>query len=307
MGRLLNKALSAKRRSKYIEFRAEFDIGSRRDWCELLRDLAAMANSGGGVVLIGIDAHGRPAKSDVSTILGMDPVMVADKMHHYTDSPFADFRILEALKDGVKLAAIEVGAAFPPVVFTKNGSYTDDELFEKTAFLAGTVYFRRGGKSVTGSSAELRKALESRLESVRKGWLADVQKVVKAPAGSKIAVLPPTIQHADSPDALPIQIIDDPNAPTYRVVDIDRTHPFRAKEAIMEIVKRLPEGVVFNSFDFLSLRKVHDIDDREEFTHEPKFGSRQYSQGFVDWVARQYNKDHAFFTKARKKYRELSG
>ncbi|MDH3314579.1 MAG: putative DNA binding domain-containing protein [Gammaproteobacteria bacterium] len=307
MGRLLNKALSAKRRSKYVEFRAGFDIGSSRDWCELLRDLAAMANSGGGVVLIGVDADGRPANSDVSTILGMDPVMVADKMHHYTDSPFADFHILEALKDGVKLAAIEVGAAFPPVVFTKTGGYTDDELWEKTAFLAGTVYFRRGGKSVTGSSAELRKALESQLESVRKGWLADVQKVVKAPAGSKIAVLPPTIQHADSPDALPIQIIDDPNAPTYRVVDIDRTHPFRAKEAIMEIAKRLPEDVVFNSFDFLSLRKVHDIDDREEFTHEPKFGSRQYSQGFVDWVVREYNKDHTFLTKARKKYREISG
>lgn len=306
MGRLLKKALFAKRRSKYVEFRARFDIGSSRHWCELLRDLAAMANSGGGVVLVGVEADGQPSNSDVSTVLGMDPVMVADKMHHYTDSPFADFHIHEALKDEVRLAAIEVGAAFPPVVFTKNGSYTDDELWEKTAFSVGTVYFRRGGRSVTGSSAELRKALESQLESVRKGWLADVRKVVKAPAGSKIAVLPPTIQHADSPDALPIQIIDDPNAPTYRVVDIDRTHPYRAKETILEIAKRLPEGAVFNSFDLLCVRKANAIDDCEEFTHEPKFGSRQYSQGFVDWVVREYHKDHAFFARARKKYREMT-
>ncbi len=119
-------------------------------------------------------------------------------------------------------------------------------------------------------------------------------------------MLPPTIQHADSPDALPIQIIDDPNAPTYRVVDVDRTHPYRAKEAMIEISRRLPEGAVFNSFDFLSVRTAHDIDGREEFTHEPKFGSRQYSQGFVDWVVRQFSKDPAFFDKARKKYREMT-
>ncbi len=302
----LKKALSAKRRSKYVEFRTHFDIGSGRDWCELLKDLTAMANSGGGVVLIGVQADGQPSNSDVSTVIGMDPVMLADKLHHYTDSPFSDFHIQEVSKDGLSVAAIRVGAAFPPVVFTRDGAYTDDELWEKTAFSAGSVYFRRGGKSVTGTSADLRKALEGRLDSVRKNWLADVRKVVRAPAGSKIAVLPPTIQHADSPDALPIQIIDDPNAPTYRVVDVDRTHPYRAKEAILEIARRLPEGVTFNSFDLISVRKVHTVDDREEFTHEPKFGSRQYSQGFVDWVLREYNKDNSFFARARKKYREIT-
>jgi len=307
MGQLLKKALTAKRRSKYVEFRAGFDIGSIRDWCELIRDLTAMANSGGGVVLIGVETDGQPSEADVSTVLGMDPVMFADKLHHYTDSPFSDFHIHEAHKEDRKLAAVEVGAAFPPIVFTRAGSYTDDELWEKTAFSAGSVYFRRGGKSLPGKSADLSKALEGRLDSVRKNWLADVRKVVRAPAGSKIAVLPPTIQHADSTDALPIQIIDDPSAPTYRLVDVDRTHPYRAKEAMLEIARRLPEGVTFNSFDLLSLRKAHAVDEREEFTHEPKFGSRQYSQGFVDWVVREYNKDHHFFTKARKKYRETSG
>lgn len=307
MGPLLKKALFAKRRSKYVEFRARFDIGSSEDWCTLIRDLAAMANSGGGVVLIGVGSDGRPSNFDPSAVLGMDPVIVADKLHQYTDSTFADVQIHELHKAGASLAAVQAGAAFPPIVFTRDGVYSDDELWESKAFSAGTIYFRRGGKSVPGQSEDLRKALEGRLDSVRKDWLADVRKVVRAPAGSKIAVLPPTIQHADSTDALPIQIIDDPSAPTYRVVDVDRTHPYRAKEAILEISRRLPEGVVFNSFDFLSVRKAHAVDDREEFTHEPKFGSRQYSQGFVDWVVGEYNRDHAFFDKARKKYREPKG
>jgi hypothetical protein len=306
MGPLLKKALSAKRRSKYVEFRARFDIGSKQDWCMLIRDLAAMANSGGGVVLIGVHADGEHSGEDISAVLGMDPIMIADKLHQFTDSPFSDFHLHKLDKDGATLAAIETGAAFPPIVFSKEGLYQNDELWEKSAFSAGTVYFRRGARSVTGTSAELSKALETQLRSVRKGWLADVQRVVRAPAGSKIAVLPPTIQHADSPEALPIQIIDDPSAPTYRVVDVDRTHPYRAKEAMIEIGRRLPEGTTFNSFDFLSVRKAHDIDGREEFTHEPKFGSRQYSQGFADWVVRQFSKDPAFFDKARKKYREMT-
>ncbi|MDX1529418.1 MAG: ATP-binding protein, partial [Gammaproteobacteria bacterium] len=77
MGPLLKKALSAKRRSKYVEFRARFDIGSSEDWSLLVRDLAAMANSGGGVVLIGVEADGELSGEELSAVLGMDPIMIA--------------------------------------------------------------------------------------------------------------------------------------------------------------------------------------------------------------------------------------
>ena len=109
---------------------------------------------------------------------------------------------------------------------------------------------------------------------------------------------------ADQPDARRIQIVDDPSAPAYRVVDVDASHPYRAKEVVAEVKPRLPTDARFNSFDLVAVRKAHDIDTREEFSHKPKFGSRQYSRSFVNWMVRQVNNDGDFFLKARKQYRK---
>jgi hypothetical protein len=37
----VHKALSAKRESKSIEFKQQFDINSGGDWCEVIKDLVA--------------------------------------------------------------------------------------------------------------------------------------------------------------------------------------------------------------------------------------------------------------------------
>ena len=47
---LIEKAKAAKRESKYIEFKVSFDIDSTQDWCEIIKDIVAIANSGGGII-----------------------------------------------------------------------------------------------------------------------------------------------------------------------------------------------------------------------------------------------------------------
>ena len=122
MSRRISRATSAKRESKYVEFKERFAVKSGGEWCELLKDFAAIANSGGGVIVVGVNNIGQPVGADVSAIVGMDPVMLSDKLHKYTDAHFADFQIHAADKDGYPLALIEVGPAFPPIVFTKPGT-----------------------------------------------------------------------------------------------------------------------------------------------------------------------------------------
>ena len=41
----IERARVAKRESKYLDFKERFDPGSLGEWCELLKDLVAMANS----------------------------------------------------------------------------------------------------------------------------------------------------------------------------------------------------------------------------------------------------------------------
>ena len=48
-----DRARNARRESRYIDFKERFDPDSKGEWVELIKDFAAMANSGGGAVVVG--------------------------------------------------------------------------------------------------------------------------------------------------------------------------------------------------------------------------------------------------------------
>lgn len=301
---LLAKALAAKRESKHIEFKEALDIASKQDWCEIVKDVVALANSGGGVILFGVNSQGVATSTDLALLRDVDPATIADRIQPYTGTQLADLEVTEVEKSGHKLLAWLVGAASMPMVFGKPGTYPVEGGKQNTAFGRGTVYFRHGAKSEPGTTEDIARALERKLESIRKEWLRGVRKVVQAPAGSRVALLPPDIRQSDAPDATPIRLTDDPAAPAYRIVDPDSTHPFRQKELIAEVRSQLPESIEFNSFDVVAVRHVYAIDNRREFAHKPRFGSRQYSPAFVNWLLNQVQRDPGFFLKARAKYKE---
>lgn len=305
---LLAKALAAKRESRQIEFKESFDVASDQAWCEIIKDLVAIANSGGGMILFGLNSRGEPTGSDLTPLRTVDPATITDRIHRYVQTYVAEFEICEAEKAGQKLLGWLIKPSAIPTVFAKPGTFAiDGGKKQRTAFGQGTVYFRHGAKSEPGTTEDIAGALERKLESIRKEWLAGVRTVVHAPTGSQVSLLPPDVRHSDSPEAAPIRITDDPAAPAYRVVDPDSTHPFRQKELISEVRKQLPAGSEFNSFDVVSIRHVHSIDDNREFSYKPKFGSRQYSESFVTWLVSQARADLEFFRKVRVKHRETVG
>lgn len=304
---LLAKAVAAKRESRQIEFKDSFDVASDQAWCEIIKDLVAIANSGGGMILFGVNSRGEPTGSDLSPLRAVDPATITDRIHRYAQTHVTDFEICEAEKAGHKLLGWFIKPSAIPTVFAKPGTFAIDGGKQRTAFGQGTVYFRHGAKSEPGTTEDIATAFERKLEFIRREWLAGVRKVVHAPAGSQVSLLPPDVRQSDSPEAAPIRITDDPAAPAYRVVDPDSTHPCRQKELIAEVRKQLPAGPEFNSFDVVSIRQVHGIDDKREFSYKPKFGSRQYSESFVTWLVSQARADPEFFKKARAKHRETGG
>ena len=172
---------------------------------------------------------------------------------------------------------------------------------QKTAFSAGTVYFRHGAKSEPGDTNDIRRVVERQLESIRQSWLKGVRKVVKAPAGSQVYTFPSDVEvrESASSDARAIRIVDDPDAPAYRKLDYDLTHPFRQKEAIAEINRGLPGKNTINSFDIQCINRVHEVWEKDNFYHCPRYSSPQYSREYVGWVISQYQQDNEFFRKAR--------
>lgn len=303
MRQILERALVARRESRRIEFKETFDVTSNQDWCETVKDIIAMANSGGGVILFGVNNKGEASGGDVSAISALDPAVITDRIRKYIDANFAEFELIDLTKDGVAVVALLVQEAHTPIVFSKPGTYPVGDGKQKSAFGQGTLYFRHGAKSEPATTDDISAAIERRVNVLRKSWLSAVKKVVEAPAGASVAVLPAEIRDSDSPDATPVRIVDDPRAQSVRLIDYDKSHPYRQKELLSGLRRRVPSLHV-NQFDLLAVRYVFGVDQEQEWSHKSMFGSRQYSERFLNWLVEQVEQDALFFDDARRKYAE---
>src|SRR5437764_298688 len=246
MPTLLERALLATRASRRIELKETLDLDEK--------DVAALANSGGGVILCGVDRHGEPTvgvRRDSAALKALPP----------------HSEIVETVKFGKPVVAVIIPEAPTPIVCD------------------GVVYVRRGARTVPATTEELARIVQRRVDAARREWLGAVRRVIREP---------------ERPVA--VRVVQDRRAPAYRMVDYDKTHPYRQKELLAAFRARVP-GQRINQFDFLAVRTVHGTDDRPDFTHKPLLGSRQYSQSFLDRQVAQARRGPHFFEAARRQYR----
>ncbi len=299
--RKLEAILESPRERKNLDFKEAFDPTSAQDWCEIIKDIIAFANSGGGFIIVGLDNAGEPSGNDVSEVLKIDLAVISDKLRKYTNTDFCDVEIVEKLKQSQRVAIFDIGESSVPIVFTSPGTYGIENGKQTTAFGRGTIYFRHGAKSEPGTTDDIRNAIDRRLSSIRREWLSGVKQVTKAPEGSIIQVIRPD-SLADSGTTSPIRITNDPSAKTFGFIDPNIRYPYRRKEVISLVSEAFVDGFKFNGNDFLALRRVHEIDLKPDFFYKPKFGSPQYSKALVDWLISQLKQDHNLFANARIQY-----
>jgi hypothetical protein len=101
---------------------------------ELIKDFAALANSGGGALVIGVDNSGGPSGTDLDPVLNLDPAKITDKLAKYTGQHFAEFEIKEVERAGQPAAVIEVGIASELLIFSSPGTYPNPEKPEDCLF-----------------------------------------------------------------------------------------------------------------------------------------------------------------------------
>jgi hypothetical protein len=220
---LVHKALSAKRESKCIEFKQGFDPSLPCEWCELVKDIVAIANSGGGIIVFGLNNAGVPSAASVEAIARIDPADIANKISKYTGPADMEFDIRTLEKNGHALVAFVIQGVSIPLVFQKPGTYDIGLGKQRNAFSVGTVYFRHGAKSEAGTSDDIRKVIERQLDHIRKSWLKGVRKVVQAPPGSRVVtvatrsdrdlpvVLASSVRAVNDPNAIPVRLTRDPS------------------------------------------------------------------------------------------------
>jgi len=298
-------------KTAYIDFKEGFDINSEKDRCEIVKNSVAMANSGGGVILIGVEDGGEPSGSDVTPVLDIDPAVLVDMITMYTGERFSGFKIAEIDKEGVKIAALLIESVSIPMVFVKPGTYdigdADDadnmgdmsdrggkgDRGQQTVFESGAVYFRHGARSEPGNSSDMTKVVGRELEKLHRSWFNCVGKVDKTPA---MYVTQPVETISDA--------VRMPNQSGHGVAIPDRTYPYIQKEVVHHVNERLSGKKHITAHDTLCVRKIYRIDEsKPQFYYKSKFASAQYSEDFVDWLVERYDEDPLFFEKTREQYR----
>jgi Putative DNA-binding domain len=294
---MLDEALELTTETAEVDFKGAF-AASSPEWCELVKDLVAMANSGGGLVLIGLDDNGNPAPEPPAVAMALDPAQIDDQIYRYTGQHRPELQVRQVEKGGRPVVAIKVFAVSVPIVFLNPGTYADGQK-QKTAFGRGTVYFRHGPKSEGGTTEDIRAAFERNLTSRREEWLGNIRQVMEAPPGSTVQIVrsaaPPPPQ---GEPGVGVRLVHDPSAPTVPHWNPDDTHPHRQKELLAALNERL-DGVRVNSFDVQCIRRVHDIDKNPNFYHRSRHGSPQYSNAFLEWVLAEFARDGEFFRSTR--------
>lgn len=91
--------------------------------------------------------------------------------------------------------------------------------------------------------------------------------------------------------------------------DPSRTHPYRQKEATIQVNNALGGGIRIPQYEIQCVVNIYDIKKRPEFYYRGtvKGSPAQYSPAFIAWLLKEYEKDNDFFTKARQKAKAKGG
>ena len=295
----LEAALNHEFETESVEYKASITVGSTPDWLEVIKDIVAIANSGGGYLIFGVDNNGKPNDFDCATLATIDPADLTDRLFKYTRHQSIPFAFYKPQKEGKQLFAIEVTGVQVPIVFVKPGTYDIGGGKQKSAFSAGTIYFRHGAKSEPGNSDDLRVFIDRRYEEFRKSWVDALTKFAAAPRGSQVDIV--TALTDERP--ISVRITNDLSAPVVGQIPINESHPYRQKEIIEEFNKSVDAPTPINHYDLECVRHAYNIDDNAVLCQKIKHASNRYSKAFLDWLIQKYQEDDGFIRNARSSVR----
>jgi hypothetical protein len=285
-----------------IDFKETFDRHNQRDWCELLKDVVAIGNHGGGAIVIGVRDDGVAVGVSDDTRVKLDSAEIGDQIRRHTGRHDPRCIVRSAVRDGKAVVVIEVQSTAVPIIFSKNGTYEIGGK-QKSSFVEGKVYFRHNSKSEPGSTEDLERAITREVARHRHEWLGNIRKVVEAPIGSKVSVSAPGVMEPDPNGSLGVRLVNAGAAIDVPKWDPDKTHPFRQKELISEVMRGLEGKYRLNSFDIQCIRRVYRIDENPNFAHKSRFSMRQYSPAFAEWIVSEAQSNERFFIETRERAR----
>lgn len=282
-----------------VEFKSATDTGSPRFWPQLIRSVLAMHNSGGGVIVFGLDSAGQPVGGDLSALCAIDPVQVSDKVKHYSDRPLPGIVRDEFEKGGGTYPGWIIPGATVPLPFSRPGDVHIGQSKPEKLFFPGQVYVRRGASSVPADAGDMAIIAERIRTAAREEFANQMTGLVGLPAGHEVKGVPAgTILRVPVPTSC-VRLTDDPTEPGCVGVDMFKQYPYRQKELLAQLSTRIP-GVRVNQFDMQCIKKLYASEiEVKRLSYSPPHSSVHFSDDTVEWIMAHISADPAFLDKTR--------
>lgn len=240
---------------------------------DLVKEVVAMANSGGGSIVLGISDHGA--------LVGVDSLILTeaslrDTLSRYIGSAKIDLRVINREYHEKKIQIVEVEGVRSLIIFEKPGTYpvpgTKNQ--QNTAFSVGTIYCRNGSKSEPASNRFVESFIRRERQDESEAVISRLLKAARVPEGKHLVVteLAPEQVAGVRLDEHGVPI--DPRA-------YDQIYPFRQKELIQELRRR---GIQCNSYDIQCMKRVFDLESDVSLTHQNDHASRKYTNKCADEI-----------------------
>jgi hypothetical protein len=226
----LTTLAEVKRESQCLDFKSQFNINNRGDWIELVKDIVAMANSGGGYIIFGKDNNGNPTHHDVSKLLQMDQANLVDKISVFVDADVGDVALAALDYNGDRFAVIHVPGTTTPIIMREVGSYPDpkNQAKQKWVFRPGMMFFRHGSKSEPAKQSDIDRFFNSYLKEMRSHLISGMKIVTETPVTHKLVKIPKeltlvldeggaAIRFSDEKGSIPVKGLADGSA--YQSID----------------------------------------------------------------------------------------
>ena len=112
---LILKAETANQEFRQLDFKGKFE-DTTECWCALTKDIIAMANSGGGILVLGANRDGTPSGTDCNALLTCDSAVISSKVFRWTGYEFAEFETVTVRRRDRDYPALIVGEADVPMI-----------------------------------------------------------------------------------------------------------------------------------------------------------------------------------------------
>jgi hypothetical protein len=156
----ISELLNANVEHEHLDYKEIIDVVSTSGVVRIAKDMVAIANSGGGDIVIGVDNNFR--KTGLPLSFKIDDADLRNKVNRYF-SPTIRFIYKEVIRSiqgkKKKFAFIHIAAAEELILPIRDGNYQSNGK-QKTEFRTGDIFIRDGSQSKRAGPNEIRRLFE---------------------------------------------------------------------------------------------------------------------------------------------------